>query len=167
MIHICFNFLAMEWKFFSNGMFPQVPFRKPSALLTISGDKHWDVLLVVLVIRLWGRLDILWKMKGQHCHQDAPQRISVLIDTAYSLLKGRLCLFSPLSVHSPKSLRFHAEPGDISGVTLWCVKCTTATGGDLLFCSGLLQKFACSAAEWIDLGHLCEIPCLYTLASLY
>lgn len=43
---------------FSNGMFPQVPYKKPSVLLTIYGDKYWDVLLVELLIWLWGRVAI-------------------------------------------------------------------------------------------------------------
>lgn len=43
----------------SHGTFPEVPSRKSSILLTISCDKHWDMLLVVLRIWLWGGLDIL------------------------------------------------------------------------------------------------------------
>lgn len=58
MIQVCFNVLVMEWKFFSNGMFSQVAYRKPSILLTTSGAKPWDVLLVVLLTWLWGRLAI-------------------------------------------------------------------------------------------------------------
>lgn len=82
--------------------------RKSTILLTIYCDKHWDMLLVVLLIRIWqgkGGLDILWKMKGNTLPPRRPSEISELIGTVCPLLKANLCLLSLLSLSAfPKVL---------------------------------------------------------------
>lgn len=155
MLQVCFSF-------FSHGIFREVLSRKSTILLTIYCDKHWDMLLVVLLMWIWqgkGGLDILWKMKGNTLPPRRPSEISELIGTVCPLLKANLCLFSLLSVPFPRSLRSHAEPVNISGeYTCMCQHHEVLSRVSQLLglfapFSKLLQNPACSAPEWIILGH--------------
>lgn len=148
--------LQFVFHFFSHGIFPEASSRKSSILLTIYCDKHWDVLLVVLLIWIWqgkGGLGILWKMKGNTLPPRCPSEISELIGTVCLLLKASLCLFSVLSPSAfPKVCEVSRRPwGHFWGLHFY-VSAPRSTVMSLTAAVGLFAPLPWTPAE----------PCLFS-----